>query len=208
LLVANLEHEMARTHRVRMSDAGSTEIAAVFAELEGLCRKQGEQDWMEGVKIEVRRTAEMRYAGQSYELEVPFAAEPVDGGSMAEAVWSFHRAHERIYGHRDADDLVELVTLRVTLAQTPPRLWRPAVSDEGEPDPTPALKGRRPAYFAEAGGYVDTPVYARDKLVHGMRLTGPAIVEQEDCTTVVYPGDEASVDRYGNILIEVRPPAA
>jgi len=61
---------------------------------------------------------------------------------------------------------------------------------------------RRPVYFAEAGGYVDTPVHDRYRLGAGAVLDGPAVVEELDSTTVVHPGYRATVDRYGNLLVE------
>ena len=63
-----------------------------------------------------------------------------------------------------------------------------------------AIKARRKAYF---DGWRDTPIYDRGKLVSGNQLRGPAIIEQMDSTTVVHPGQDASVDQFGNIIIEI-----
>ncbi len=63
-----------------------------------------------------------------------------------------------------------------------------------------ALKNTRRAYF---DGWLDCPVYAREKLSCGNRIAGPAIVEQEDSTTVIHPGQSAQIDPFGNIIIEV-----
>ena len=71
-----------------------------------------------------------------------------------------------------------------------------------------ALVERRRVWFADGGpaqgAWHDTPVYRREKLPAETRFTGPAIVEQLDCTTVVEPGDRVAADRFGNLVIEVR----
>jgi N-methylhydantoinase A len=64
-----------------------------------------------------------------------------------------------------------------------------------------AIKARRHAYF---DGWHDTPIYDRQKLLAGNRVRGAAIIEQMDSTTVVPPGQEAHIDRFGNIVIELK----
>jgi N-methylhydantoinase A len=66
-----------------------------------------------------------------------------------------------------------------------------------------ALSGSRPAYFPNADGFVDCPVYDRYKLTAGTQIPGPAIIEEEESTTIIRPGDSASVDRWLNLLIQV-----
>jgi len=79
----------------------------------------------------------------------------------------------------------------VTLPQAPDR----------DPSPEVALKGRRPAFFAERGGFVETPVYDRYRLPAGAVLAGPAIVEERDSTAVVAPDATASVDPFSNLVV-------
>ncbi len=80
-------------------------------------------------------------------------------------------------------------TPRIALAKTPPR------SGEG------GRKGVRRAYFPEARGYLESPIYDRYALPAGLALTGPAIVEERESTTVLPPGVEAVVDEYANLLV-------
>ena len=67
----------------------------------------------------------------------------------------------------------------------------------------PALKGTREACFSGAAGYVECPVYDRYLLTAGCRVPGPAIVEEEESTAIIRPGDSATVDRWLNLVIEV-----
>ena len=203
LLVANLDYPMSRTYRAMATEADPANMASAFKQMEAACRRKMAREKIAGTEVTLERSAEMRYVGQSYELELPFRAGPVDESAISDVMEAFHSAHQRVYGHRDADHLVEFVTLRVVFSQSPSLLWTPAKRELGQPDPTPAQKGVRPAYFTEYDGYVDTPIYSRSALEPGMRLKGPAIVEQEDTTTVVYPSWLAAMDSYGNILMEL-----
>jgi N-methylhydantoinase A len=71
------------------------------------------------------------------------------------------------------------------------------------PDAAGAIIGSRAVWFPEAGAFVATPIYGRDKLQPGNAFTGPAIVEQMDTTTLVLPGMKACVDSYMNLILEV-----
>ena len=71
----------------------------------------------------------------------------------------------------------------------------------GGPDASSAIKATRPAYF---GAWIDTPIYAGDKLCVGNRIEGPAIIEEVTTTIVIFPGDQAEVDRLGNVIIHVK----
>ena len=201
LLVANLEHERARTYRVRAVDAVPSDLQRVFDDLEAACRVQMDRDAAPGRPVDAARSVEVRYVGQSYELEVPIAADVVDEAAMARVIEDFHTFHERVYGHRDSDELVELVTFRVVLSQAPGRA--PGGAGLQTAHGTPSPRTTRKAYFPEAGGLVDTPVYDRDALGAGAVLPGPAIVQQLDTTTVIYPESSASIDAHGNLIIEV-----
>jgi len=72
-------------------------------------------------------------------------------------------------------------------------------------DLTSALKATRPVYFAESDGYVDCPIYDRGRLATGHILNGPAIVVELDSTTVIHPGYQAEVDKFGNLILTPRP---
>lgn len=80
----------------------------------------------------------------------------------------------------------------------------PAIA-AGTADPSPALKGTRKVYFEEAGDYVDCVTYERSRVAAGNVISGPAIIEQMDTTTVLPPGETAKVDRFGTLIVELAP---
>ncbi len=145
--------------------------------------------------IDFRRAAMIRYAGQAFELEIPF-----EQGASPDAVADrFEVEHESTYGHRFSGDMsIQVVGLRVsgTLRGDKPLRLAAGVRDEGK------ARGERNAYFGASHGWIATPVLRRSDL--SQELTrGPIIVEEYEGTTVVGPTSGARLDGLGNIVIEV-----
>ena len=112
--------------------------------------------------------------------------------------------HERAYGYAAPEDPVELVNVRLAAVGVTPKPRR-APLPEGGPAATPALKGRRDVWFAEAGGFRPTLVLDRAKLFRGNVIDGPAIIEEHDASTLVHPGWTATVDVHGNLVLAPSP---
>ncbi|CAN5439787.1 hypothetical protein BH10PSE6_BH10PSE6_24830 [soil metagenome] len=113
----------------------------------------------------------------------------------------FTDAHRQRYGFATESERVQIVTLRLEAVGTVRKAALRAHPEVG-PDAAGAIGDRRPVWFPEARGFVDTPIYARDALQPGHRFAGPAIVEQMDATTLVPPGMTARVDAYLNLVLE------
>jgi N-methylhydantoinase A len=200
MLAADVRHDYVQT-QIAVSDALDLDrVNATYRDMETQAARQLEKEGFQGERIALMRTADVRYQGQSYELSVPVPS----GGLTAEAVLSlvadFHRSHERAYGYRRADGKVEFVNLRlVALGKLPPMAIgtrRPGDAGTSRPHTT------RKVFFG--GRAYDTPVYHREKLVTGRPLAGPAVIEQLDSTTVVPPGYRATVEPWGNIILELQ----
>jgi N-methylhydantoinase A len=164
------------------------DIATVFAELRARAAQES-----------VSLSADLRYHGQAFEVRVPVPNAPFDQAVADATVATFHDAHERLYGYcfRDKpEQRVEWVNLRVTGVG---RIPRPALAlaDVG---PMPEPTGVRPVSFEK--GYVDTPIYWRGSLGEGARVEGPAVIEEYGATVPLHPGFSATVDRYGNLVVE------
>jgi N-methylhydantoinase A/oxoprolinase/acetone carboxylase beta subunit len=111
---------------------------------------------------------------------------------------AFHARHMEVYGHMNKEAAVEVVNLR-TVHRVP--VAPPGFAFQGGRS-LAAGQRRRSAYFD--GQWVETPVLDRAELPSGVPLAGPAIIEQPDTTTVVYPHQVATLDPVGNILLESR----
>jgi N-methylhydantoinase A len=144
---------------------------------------------------------DMRYLGQGYEVEVS-----LPDGDPAAALPSlpsrFASAYAAIFGMSFSDREIEIVAWKVEVQGVVPgvdsayRLRRPGSAGN-------ALRGHRPAYFADLGGTVPCPVYDRYRLVPDVMITGPALVEEAESTCVVGPGDRAHVDAAGHLVIDI-----
>jgi len=202
LLAAAIEHQHARTWPGVVEHADLAAVNALLAELDGAGRARMRDEAAPLDAVEVAYAADMRYVGQAYELPVPIAA-PLAAADLATVRDAFHAAHERVYGYARAGQPVEFVNFRAvhTYPLPRPRIREPARAAGALAD---AKAGERRAHFAPSG-FVATPVYARARLPLGARLTGPAIVEQPDTTTVIPPGWTGEVEPSGNLRVRKAP---
>ncbi len=199
LLVSDVEHDNAASFRRPATPATLAELTETLVELDRIGLADMARDKIDAARVGVRRYAEMRYVGQSYELEVPIEGD-VDEGTIARLVDTFHEVHERVYRQRNSG-AVEFVNLRtVHFAAAPKLVLDPPA---GGPSWEAAQTGTRKVYIAEAGAYVDAPVFHRAKLPIGTPRTGPFIVEQVDSTVIVFPGEVARVEPNGNIILDM-----
>ncbi len=198
LLVAHIEHDQSRTFAVKTDEVDMARMLQVLADLDRLGQEKMQRDHVLPEIVQVTHAADLRYVGQSYELEVPLTR-VLDATCVAQAVTAFHTAHQQVYGHSRPTHPVEFVNLRSVHSAPLPRPQLTVQAPGSSLDA--ARKGMRPAYFDEYQAYRDTPIYQRDLLPLGAQFDGPAIVEQPDTTTVVYPGFTCRVDDAGNLLL-------
>jgi N-methylhydantoinase A len=142
--------------------------------------------------------ADLRYRGQNFELSIPISAQ-VELGAP-ELAESFHAAHDRAYGFAQPAEMIELVSLRVTVTGLLQRPDLPLPADRQLAHPV-AIRG---TLFAP-DVWLDSSVYDRKDLAPGQIISGPAIIEQMDATTPIWPGDVARIDRSGNLIITLTP---
>jgi N-methylhydantoinase A len=198
LLAASIQHHHARTF-AGAADALDLDAAnRCLAELDAAGRSRMGEEGVPAGAVRVAHSADMRYLGQAYELEVPVPA-PLTADRMPGVVAAFHAAHERVYGYARPQQPTEVVNLRAVHTYPLPRpALRPSAPGGGSLGD--ARLGTRRAHFAP-DGFADAAVYDRARLPAGARVAGPAIVEQIDTTTVIPPGHEARVEPSGNLRI-------
>jgi N-methylhydantoinase A len=204
LLYSDVAYHVTRTRKTLLQDAAPAEIAALFDTLAAEATDRLRADGFSATQIVLNRSALMRYHGQSFELEVP-VPERIDSQAAIHAMEeAYGMEHERTYGHRaDADEPVELVTLKV-IGTGLPDVSRAAAAAKQRPARRAAIAaGIRRAYFGPTHGWLETRVLDRADLA--IPQPGPCIIEEYDCTCVVPPGCVAELDPFGNIVIAVEP---
>ncbi|MEJ1961744.1 MAG: hydantoinase/oxoprolinase family protein [Gammaproteobacteria bacterium] len=200
LLLADVEHEFSNTVLLPAQTLGDERLTSLFADLESSARTTMQAEGHPSERLQLMRLAEMRYAGQAYELAIPAR----DGDSVADILSRFHAEHHRTYGHRSDGDPVDLVSIRIH-AQVAPldeSMSYKRVAAAARSTAAPQAGATRRAYFGKTAGFIDTPVIDRAGLT-GDWLDGPVIVEEYDSTCIVPPGARARLDDLANIEIEV-----
>jgi len=187
LLQSDVRKDYSRSMLISAEDAQ----AAIQPALELLHRvglSDMRSEGFEDASVQLLDSVDLRYRGQSYELNVPFADDFVS---------SFHKLHERRYGHSDATRAVELVNVRSTLIGRAPKIELPRMKK--------TRTSARPLETVGAwleGKEQKTAVYDRSSLSYGHKFDGPAIVGEYSATTLVPPGYVCEVDAFGNLVLE------
>ena len=201
LLSADVEHDQESTFFKSLSAIQPGELEDMFDELTRRGERAMAREGIAADSIDAAYQADMRYKGQSFEikLDVP-VAKTYDADVVDTIRERFHDRHEEVYGHKNVDDPVEFVNLRVVHSFTPDRLSTPTTV--GGLSLEAAGKTTREAQFVDDDRTYTVPVYERKRLPTGATFEGPAIIEQSDTTTVVYQGQTCHTDDELNLIIE------
>jgi len=200
LVMADIRHDFVQTKMMKDNEITPEKLGQLYEQLDAQGREALSRDGVPEDQWVLQRTADFRYVGQAYEVNVPVPGGTLDAGSIASTIQAFHDLHLQLYAHSRPNGRVEFVNSRVAaigLTDAPPMRAQPERKMVVEP------KESRPVYFDEIGDYVETQVFDRGDLGPGAAFTGPAIVEQVDTTTVVHPGQSVTVDGFGNLMISV-----
>ncbi|PYN01528.1 MAG: methylhydantoinase [Candidatus Rokuibacteriota bacterium] len=198
LLAAEVKFDVARTYVRRLDGLDPAAVDAMYGEMAAQATEVVRESAVAG-EVALVRSADARYVGQGYELTVPVPGGRLDADALVRVRASFDEVYAARYGYANPAEPVEIVTWKLSAVGGAPRiaLAKAATRSVGE-----SRKGTRRAYFPETRGYVDTPVYDRYALAAGTSLSGPAIVEERESTTVLPPGLTAAVDEYANLIAE------
>ncbi|WP_439495185.1 hydantoinase/oxoprolinase family protein [Bosea sp. (in: a-proteobacteria)] len=201
LLLTDLRANFATTRLAVLADGIVPSMAEIFAGLEAQAEHWFAEEKVAPGDRQLRRTADLRYHGQNYELAIDVPDGPITPATIKALADGFAQAHKRLYGFVAEGEAVQLVTYRVeAIGFVPKAEFRP--EPDAGPDASGAIVGRREVWFPEAGGFVDCPIYDREVLKSGNLVEGPAIIEQMDATTVLLPGMTACVEPYLNLILE------
>ncbi|MGB2814922.1 MAG: hydantoinase/oxoprolinase family protein [Dehalococcoidales bacterium] len=200
LLMTDLRHDYVMTYICRVDKIDLDKVNGIYRDFEAQGRDLLIQEGVKEKDMLSSKFLDMRYVGQSYELTIPVPGKEIDIKDMEEIVALFHKEHERAYGHCAPEEPVEVANLKLSATGLIPK---PKLKElkKGGISPDAALRTRRQVYFSETGGFVECPTYDRYGLTCGNVIKGPAIVADKDATTVIHPGYQAEVDRYGNLIL-------
>jgi N-methylhydantoinase A len=191
-LVSPLRYDAVQTYRARLDVWDGKPVADRFTDLEDRCAAPLLAEGIEAARIMLGRSLDLRYAGQNYELEIPW-----DGGDVVALRAAFEGRHRQLYGYATGES-VECVNLRATARVAEATAALPRLEPRGGSESS----GEQPAFFPETG-MVTMRRFDRVALAPRRPVVGPALIEDEWSTTLVYPGQRCVADYHGNLMLEV-----
>jgi N-methylhydantoinase A len=195
ILMADIEHAFGRSG-VRLFDAGAAAwVSSCFESLraEGVARL--EADGIAAADRQFDLSADLRYRGQAFELNVPWGDTPIDESGIGEICLRFHAQHAQRFSYANPEDAVELVTLRLAAIG---RMVRPQISTAELSSAGGAAAGRRRVYVD--GQWRDVAVWRRDAITASLEISGPAIVDEDYTAIFVAPGWSLALGRDGHLV--------
>jgi N-methylhydantoinase A len=204
LVMSDVKHDYVQSKMQPMSELSADAVNQMFARLEALAAEELRDDGFAPNRIRIERALDMRYAGQGYEITLPwppFLSSPASGGGDAGLDGprrQFDQQHRAMFGHMAPEQAVEVVSYRVRGLGLVPPVELPRFKPIGA-TLADALRETRQVRFD--GRDVECPVYQRERLDVGLSLPGPAILDQFDCTTVIHAGQTARVDEWKNLIV-------
>lgn len=193
----NIRHDIEGFHYAALDSVDVATINRMYGELEQSAKDRLKLDGIDVGKMTTTRTAQMRYVGQTYEVETAIPSGPITAEQIPEIAKAFHATHQREYGVSDEQFQIAFVALGVTATGT---LRSPPEYDFGKTAES-APRRSRDVYFD--GKWHDSGLYDGARLAPGAEIEGPAVIEYLDSIAVVPPACHASMDRGGNLIVSV-----
>jgi N-methylhydantoinase A len=197
LLVSDLKHDFARTLVLRIDTADEAQLESAFRELEANGRELLEREGIAGPAMRFERMLDLRYVGQSYHLTIPVGSDPITRSVLEDARGRFGQAHFAAYGYSESSEPCELVNVRVSAIGM---VRKPSLADSRVSGSLDACKGARRVWFPSVG-LVEAAIFDRALLGSESQIDGPAVIEDQDSTTLLQPGWRCRVERYGVLAI-------
>lgn len=201
LLAAPLAFDFVHSYVTPLRTVDLNRINELLADMEARGREILREAGVAAAGVTVTRSADMRYVGQVHEINVPIPAGTLNDDDVAEMQHTYDAEYERIHRRANLGYEVECLNWRVTVSGPRPSVSLSSYASSGDRRIRDALKGYRPVYVPDAHALRDCPVYDRYKLFSGAAFDGPAIIEEQESTTVVGAESRVSVDKFGNLVI-------
>jgi N-methylhydantoinase A len=203
MLMASWRQDFVRTLYGLLGALDRKQVEAVFAELAEAGRAQVARDRIAPDVADFRYYADLRYVGQEHTIAIPVREPGLLSGDFSELRAAFDAEHDQRYGQAAPDERLEIVNVRLVVtaarADTLAERW---LSESWTPEAAVPDQSRD-VVFADAARPVRTRIVWRPSLAAGARIEGPAVIEEPNATTLIYPGDTATVSDAGHLVIEV-----
>ncbi|MFQ5912648.1 MAG: hydantoinase/oxoprolinase family protein [Nitrospinota bacterium] len=200
MLTAPISFDFVRTKIMKLDSLDLGLLNAIFREMEAEGRALLERSGVAGDQMTFLRSADMRYEGQGYEIQVPVPAGGLSSGSLQEIRKNFERTYKAIYQRLGPNVPVETLNWRLVASGGTPELdLRPTNGAAAQSESV--KKGARPVYFPAWEEKRECDIYDRLRFAPGMSIRGPAIVEESESTVVLSPGWDAQVDEFYNVVL-------
>tara|TARA_A100001037_G_scaffold306781_1_gene355421 strand:+ start:1881 stop:4058 length:2178 start_codon:yes stop_codon:yes gene_type:complete len=201
LEVVDLMNEHIYRYKKKEDDLDIQELNSIFENLDTQATHTLSKENIPESRQLLKRNIRLQYENESNEIDIEVPSGFISNISIREVLQKFHFYYQKQFNKNFKDQRqVEITNLNIVsygLTQ-PPNLPLIPSGDESAEE---AYKGARLVWFPEKNGFVDTPIYYRERLLEGNFIPGPAVIESFGSTTVVFPKQEARVDRFGNLLL-------
>lgn len=197
MLIADVRHDYVNSFISTTSTIDYDRLNQSLKTLEDTARETLKQQGFDGDDVEIDHSIDLRYVGQAYDINVELQGAEVDASVLNNAIQNFHAIHEKIYGFSRAEESLETVNIRVSSFGLIEKLESKKL-EAGSGAEVPYTT--RDVYFD--GEFHETRIYQRSDLYLDYEFAGPAVIEQLDSTTVIFPNQNVKVDQFGNLVIE------
>lgn len=199
-IISDVKYNYMAPAPVRLDNASAYQrIDSLFREIEEKGVAHLKADGFADDAIAIKRSIDMRYVGQVHECTVDIGTFPIDETTIEKVKDAFHARHEELYTYAERHSVVEVVNLESTVYGLIEKVRPPKLAEGG--DGKAALKGYREAIFDQSGKAISTPIYDGAKLGAGVRIAGPAIIEEVTTTIVIEPGWTSVLHESGSYLL-------
>lgn len=195
-LTADVRNDFTETAYYDLAPANAPYMGETIGRLTEKARRwMVEEQHYEGTPV-FHASGEMRYRGQSFEIEVPIDPAALAKGDVTPVAEAFHAEHRRLYGHADPEAPIQIIAINLVVSG---HSAKPTL-----PRSTPVPRAVTPEKFMMAwldGARREVPLFARTDLTPGASFTSPCVIAQDDTTTIVPVGFAGEVDAHGNLIL-------
>ncbi len=201
MLFCDLRYDFVRTHFTKLDSLDFGAFETIFSRMEEDGRRAVAQSGIKPAEIRIGHALDMRYVGQEHLVTIDVPLECFERNDRSAIKRLFDSVHEQRYGTCAPAEPAEIASLRSSVTGVLNKPEFELIPAGGRNPPVDAGRGTRPAWFSEE--FVDTPVFDRELLQAGNVIQGPALIEEHASTTVLFPGDELTVDPSGNLILSI-----